>query len=134
MQDDWGELPGMKGSGSHSIEVTPCCRTATCCRSGTDIHPGEQTPGYEAHGNPMYAGRTSGFYAGELAAVGIGLVRGALDEYAQALRTRKTYWVPPVLRGEDPQYQQWYGHAQMLGRHRRRGARPHGPSLRAVLP
>jgi 3-hydroxy-9,10-secoandrosta-1,3,5(10)-triene-9,17-dione monooxygenase len=114
-QDDWGNQIGMKGSGSHSIEVdTVLPAEYVLPITMTDVHPGEHTVGYEIHGNPMYAGRTSGFYAGELTAVGIGVVRGALDEYAASLRARKTYWVPQVLRGEDPQYQQWYGHAQML--------------------
>jgi 3-hydroxy-9,10-secoandrosta-1,3,5(10)-triene-9,17-dione monooxygenase len=115
MQDDWGDQLGMKGSGSHSVEADAVLPEGYVLPvSIQDVHPGEHTVGYEIHGNPMYAGRTSGFYAGELTAVGIGAVRGALDEYAQSLRTRKTYWVPQVIRGEDAQYQQWYGRAQML--------------------
>ena len=115
MLDDWGNQLGLKGSGSHSIEVDAVVgRDYVLPVSIQDVHPGEDTPGYEIHRNPMYAGRTAGFNAGELTAVGIGAVRCALDQYARTLRTRKTYWVPQVVRGEDPQYQQWYGHAQVL--------------------
>jgi 3-hydroxy-9,10-secoandrosta-1,3,5(10)-triene-9,17-dione monooxygenase len=115
MQDDWGDQLGLKGSGSHSIEVDAVLPPGHVRPVSIQaVRPGEDTPGAALHGNPLYASPTSGFYSGELAAIGIGAVRGALDEYAEGLRTRRTYWVPQGLRAEDPQYQGWYGRAQML--------------------
>ena len=73
----------------------------------TDVSGG--TPGYRLHGNPMYAGRTLAFFQAELAAVMIGAAKGALDEYEEILRTRKTQRPPIVTRTEDPDYQRWFG-------------------------
>ena len=39
----------------------------------------------------------------------IGAAKGALDEYEEILRTRKTQRPPIVPRIEDPDYQRWYG-------------------------
>ena len=62
----------------------------------TDVAGG--TPGVRIHGNPMYAGRTLAFFEGELAAIMIGAAKGALDEYEEILRTRKTQRPPIVTR------------------------------------
>jgi 3-hydroxy-9,10-secoandrosta-1,3,5(10)-triene-9,17-dione monooxygenase len=57
----------------------------------------------------MYAGRTLSFFQGELAAVMVGALKGALDEYEELLRTRKTQRPPIVPRYLDPDYQRWLG-------------------------
>ena len=57
----------------------------------------------------MYAGRTLAYFEGSLAAIMIGAAKGALDEYEELLRTRKTQRPPIVTRSEDPDYQRWYG-------------------------
>jgi len=57
----------------------------------------------------MYAGRTLAYFEGSLAAIMIGAAKGALDEYEEILRTRKTQRPPIVTRIEDPDYQRWYG-------------------------
>jgi 3-hydroxy-9,10-secoandrosta-1,3,5(10)-triene-9,17-dione monooxygenase len=112
MLDDWGDTLGLKGSGSHSIRfengfVPAHCVLENVWMVDTDVSQG--TPGFRLHGNPMYAGRTLAFFQGELAAVMIGAVKGALDEYEELLRTRKTQRPPIVPRFQDPDYQRWLG-------------------------
>ena len=39
----------------------------------------------------------------------VGAVQGALDEYEEIIRTRKTQRPPIVPRYQDPDYQRWFG-------------------------
>ncbi len=112
MLDDWGDTLGLKGSGSHSVRFENAHIPAHYALEhtwmvDTDVSGG--TPGYRLHGNPMYAGRTLAFFQSELAAVMVGAAKGALDEYEEILRTRKTQRPPIVSRIEDPDYQRWFG-------------------------
>jgi 3-hydroxy-9,10-secoandrosta-1,3,5(10)-triene-9,17-dione monooxygenase len=112
MLDDWGDTLGLKGSGSHSVRFENARLPARYVLENTwmvDTDVSHGTPGYRLHGNPMYAGRTLAFFQGELASIMIGAVKGALDEYEDVLRTRKTQRPPIVLRYLDPDYQRWYG-------------------------
>ena len=74
-----------------------------------DTDTSRGTPGSRLHGNPMYAGRTLSFFQAELTAVMVGAVQGALDEYEEIIRTRKTQRPPIVPRYQDPDYQRWFG-------------------------
>ena len=115
MLDDWGDSLGHEGQRlaqrparrAAASRRTSCSRTrgwsTSTCRTGR--------PGYRLHGNPMYAGRTLSFFQGELTAIMVGAVKGALDEYEEILRTRKTQRPPIVPRYEDPDYQRWLGMA-----------------------
>ena len=112
MLDDWGDTLGLKGSGSHSVRfenafIPDRFVLENTWMVDTDVTGG--TPGSRIHGNPMYAGRTLAFFEGELAAIMIGAVQGALDEYEEILRTRRTQRPPIVTRLEDPDYQRWFG-------------------------
>jgi 3-hydroxy-9,10-secoandrosta-1,3,5(10)-triene-9,17-dione monooxygenase len=112
MLDDWGDSLGLKGSGSHSVRFENAQIPARYALENTwmvDTDVSAGTPGYRLHGNPMYAGRTLAFFQGELAAVMIGAAKGALDEYEEILRARKTQRPPIVSRAEDPDYQRWFG-------------------------
>ncbi len=112
MLDDWGDTLGLKGSGSHSVRFENARIPARYALEDTwmvDTDVSGGTPGYRLHGNPMYAGRTLAFFQGELAAVMIGAAKGALDEYEEILRARKTQRPPIVPRAEDPDYQRWFG-------------------------
>jgi 3-hydroxy-9,10-secoandrosta-1,3,5(10)-triene-9,17-dione monooxygenase len=112
MLDDWGDTLGLKGSGSHSVRFEHARVPARYVLENTwmvDTDVSEGTPGYRLHANPMYAGRTLAFFQGELAAILIGAVQGALDEYEGVLRMRKTQRPPIVARYLDPDYQRWYG-------------------------
>jgi 3-hydroxy-9,10-secoandrosta-1,3,5(10)-triene-9,17-dione monooxygenase len=112
MLDDWGDTLGLKGSGSHSVRFENAHIPAHYALENTwmvDTDVSGGTPGLRLHGNPMYAGRTLAFFQGELAAIMIGAAKGALDEYEEILRARKTQRPPIVFRSEDPDYQRWFG-------------------------
>jgi 3-hydroxy-9,10-secoandrosta-1,3,5(10)-triene-9,17-dione monooxygenase len=112
MLDDWGATLGLKGSGSHSVRFEGAHIPSRFALENTwmvDTDVSRGTPGYRLHGNPMYAGRTLAFFQSELAAVMVGAAKGALDEYEEILKTRKTQRPPIVSRIEDPDYQRWFG-------------------------
>jgi 3-hydroxy-9,10-secoandrosta-1,3,5(10)-triene-9,17-dione monooxygenase len=112
MLDDWGDTLGLKGSGSHSVRFEGARIPARYALENTwmvDTDVSRGTPGYRLHGNPLYAGRTLSVFQGQLAAVMVGAAKGALDEYEDLLRIRKTQRPPIVLRTEDPDYQRWFG-------------------------
>lgn len=112
MLDDWGDTLGLRGSGSHSVRFEGARIPAHYALENawlvdTDVSNG--TPGLRLHGNPMYAGRTLSFFQMELAAVMVGALKGAIDEYESVLRRRKTQRPPIVYRYLDPDYQRWFG-------------------------
>jgi 3-hydroxy-9,10-secoandrosta-1,3,5(10)-triene-9,17-dione monooxygenase len=110
--DDWGDTLGLRGSGSHSVRFEGARIPAhfaieNAWMVDTDVSGG--TPGLRLHGNPMYAGRTLSFFQMELASVMVGALKGAIDEYEDVLRRRKTQRPPIVFRYLDPDYQRWFG-------------------------
>ena len=114
MLDDWGDLLGLRGSGSHTVRledgfVPEHWALPDVQLVEVDVSGG--TPGSRLHGNPMYAGRCVSFFQLELTALMIGAARGALDEYEHLVTTRRTQRPPTVLRAEDPDYQRWFGTA-----------------------
>ena len=61
MLDDWGDLLGLKGSGSHSVQLRRTRSSPTTGRCAdtqmVEVDVSGGTPGVALHGNPMYAGR-----------------------------------------------------------------------------
>jgi 3-hydroxy-9,10-secoandrosta-1,3,5(10)-triene-9,17-dione monooxygenase len=113
MLDDWGDMMGLKGSGSHSIRFDRTRVPASWGFEGNmlDIEVGGGTPGSRLHDNPMYAGRAMSVFTISLAAVTVGAAYNMLDEYERLMRT-KTVGLPPFTsRVEDRDYQRWYGRA-----------------------
>lgn len=111
--DDWGHQLGLKGSGSHSIVITDG-RVPEHFTIGThmsQVTVTEGTPGLTLHNNPQYGGGPLSFMLMELAALAVGMAKGALDTYEELLRTKKTSFFPIVTRAEDPDYQFRYGEA-----------------------
>lgn len=107
--NDWGDVMGLKGSGSHSVVVEDGFLPASHVVPG-DIMYGrsdESTP--PVHANPMYAGRTAGLFSMELSAVAVGAAKGALDEYERIITTRKSTFKPDTLRADLADYQRWDG-------------------------
>ena len=88
--EDWGELIGLKGSGSNSVVIdnafVPSHHTAPIGRlMGESPMTTEVLPGGAIHSNPMYSGGFMGFAIGELTTVQVGAARGMLDEYERLL-------------------------------------------------
>jgi 3-hydroxy-9,10-secoandrosta-1,3,5(10)-triene-9,17-dione monooxygenase len=113
MLDDWGDMLGLKGSGSHSIRFEGTRIPFSWGFEGNmlDVEVAGGTPGSRLHGNPMYSGRAVSIFTISLAAVTIGAAYNALDEYERLMRERKTPLPPFIPRIEDPDYQRWYGRA-----------------------
>jgi 3-hydroxy-9,10-secoandrosta-1,3,5(10)-triene-9,17-dione monooxygenase len=108
--DDWGDTIGLRGTGSSSIRMENAVVPRDNIREVDGQDPVWAEPvGMALHGNPMYAGRFSGFFAGEILAVAAGIGRAMLDEYRSALLEKKPMWDPRGLRADDAHYQQWYG-------------------------
>ena len=90
MLEDWGELIGLKGSGSNSVVIDeaffPAHHTAPLAQlMGEWPMTTELLPGAEIHGNPMYSGGFMGFAIAELTTVQVGAARAMLDEYEALL-------------------------------------------------
>jgi 3-hydroxy-9,10-secoandrosta-1,3,5(10)-triene-9,17-dione monooxygenase len=114
MNDDWGTLLGLKGSGSHSITIDRGFvpdRFALVDQFMVEIDVQGGTPGSRLHGNPIYAGRAVSLFQMALGMLLLGAANGAVDEYEKFVLTRMTQRPPIKLRADDPDYQRWLGHA-----------------------
>jgi 3-hydroxy-9,10-secoandrosta-1,3,5(10)-triene-9,17-dione monooxygenase len=114
MLDDWGDLLGMKGSGSQSITFDAARIPAHWGIEDAlmvDFDVSEGTPGLRLHGNPMYGGRALGCFTITLAAIMVGAAYNALDEYESMLETKLTPLPPMIPRKLDPDYQRYFGRA-----------------------
>jgi 3-hydroxy-9,10-secoandrosta-1,3,5(10)-triene-9,17-dione monooxygenase len=113
MLDDWGDMLGLKGSGSHSIRFagTRIPESWGFLGNMLDVEVGGGTAGSRLHGNPMYSGRAVSIFTISLAAVTIGAAYNMLDEYERLMRERKTPLPPFIPRVKDPDYQRWFGRA-----------------------
>ena len=114
VRDDWGHTLGLRGSGSHTVEVTDVLVPHDWVLAGqiqVDMDTSQGTPGLRLHGNPMYGGRGNGFFGLELASLGVGGVGGARDEYRSFLEGKRTVFPPITTRAENPRYQLWYADA-----------------------
>ncbi|MBC9734439.1 acyl-CoA dehydrogenase family protein [Nocardioides marmotae] len=114
--DDWGNgrTLGMQGSGSNSVvldNVFVPDHMAVPYNWHDHVGP---TPGTELHDNPLYIGRLTAFYAGEVISVAIGTAQAALDEYESIIRTRTTLKEPRVLKMETETAQRVLGRALIL--------------------
>lgn len=111
--DDWGEQLGLRGSGSHSVEIdnafVPDRFTIHDHLSQLSVTDG--TPGRLQHRNTMYGGGPLSFMLLELGALAVGIANGALDAYEELMVSRITIYPPIQPRTEDPDYQLRYGEA-----------------------
>jgi 3-hydroxy-9,10-secoandrosta-1,3,5(10)-triene-9,17-dione monooxygenase len=114
MLDDWGDLLGMKGSGSQSITFEQARIPAHWGIEDAlmvDFDVSEGTPGLRLHGNPMYGGRAMSCFTITLAAIMVGAAYNALDEYEAMLETKTTPLPPMIPRKFDADYQRYFGRA-----------------------
>jgi len=112
MLDDWGDLLGLRGSGSNTVRLQNGFVPDDWGLPDTqlvEVDVSGGTPGYRLHGNPLYAGRCFSVFQLELSALMIGAARGALDEYQAIVTTKRTQRPPTRMRAEDPDYQRWFG-------------------------
>jgi 3-hydroxy-9,10-secoandrosta-1,3,5(10)-triene-9,17-dione monooxygenase len=113
--DDWHVI-GMRGTGSRRVVVedvfVPAFRTIPPPR---ETFNSRNAPGRRVHRNPMYvAGRLTSVLFEEMAAVAVGLARGALDIYEHELCTSRLSLPPFSLRSEVAEYQRHFGDAWAL--------------------
>jgi 3-hydroxy-9,10-secoandrosta-1,3,5(10)-triene-9,17-dione monooxygenase len=114
MLDDWGDLLGLKGSGSQSIVFENGMIPAHWALEDTlmvDFDVSGGTPGLRLHGNPLYGGRALACFTMTLAAIMVGAAYQALDEYEILLNTKLTHLPPLQPRRLDPDFQRWFGSA-----------------------
>ncbi len=116
VEGSWGDLLGLKGSGSHTLRfdhghVPSHAVLEDTIMVDVEVEDPANVPGVALHGNPMYGGRTMGLFTITLAAVMVGAVYNALDEYERQLREKSTALPPFVPRREDPDYQRYFGAA-----------------------
>ena len=117
--DDWGDLIGLKGSGSNSVVVDDAFVPAHHTATGPQLWgewplTTELLPGAAIHDNPMYTGGFMAFAISELTSVQVGAARGMLDEYEDLLRSTVTNSMggdSTTLRCTDPDFQRSYGMA-----------------------
>lgn len=110
--DNWNTI-GMRGTGSKRVVAervfVPKYRIITAPGTSDEV-----SPGWGTHTNPFYSGGFYNLLFFEIAAVAIGIVRGALDVYEEILRTKRTDVPPFTTRGEQVHYQHHLGHATGL--------------------
>lgn len=88
--DDWGDLLGMRGSGSNGVVLdnvfVPTHMTIRMNHAATLFG---DTPGSRLHkGEPLYGGLFNAFAEGSLAAMAVGTAQAAIDEYIHIIKTR----------------------------------------------
>jgi 3-hydroxy-9,10-secoandrosta-1,3,5(10)-triene-9,17-dione monooxygenase len=111
--EDWGDVLGLKGSGSHSIRFDDAYLPEHLVLPGEtmlSLDP-KAAIGRELHGNSMYAGSTFTFYLLGGSNVAVGTAMGALDEYESLLMAKKIPSPPFTPRTQDGDYQRWFGTA-----------------------
>ena len=113
MLDNWGDLIGLKGSGSHSVvveDVFVADHNTITLEEWLAIGV-PSTPGYRLHGNALYGGSFMAVALGELNSVQVGAAQGAIDEYERLMRrpTRQAAAAEGRTRVEDPDHQRILG-------------------------
>jgi len=113
MLDNWGDLIGLKGSGSHSVVIEDAFvpdHHAISLEQWLAIGVPE-TAGYALHGNPLYGGSFMAVALGELNSVQVGAAQGAIDEYERLLARpiRRDLTAGGPKRADDANYQRVLG-------------------------
>ncbi|HZL54403.1 MAG TPA: acyl-CoA dehydrogenase family protein [Solirubrobacteraceae bacterium] len=112
--DDWGDLLGLKGSGSQSITFKDGMIPAHWGLEDklmVDMDVSNGTPGLRLHNNPLYGGRALACFTMSLGAIMVGAAYQALDEYELMLDSKLTHLPPMQPRRFDPDFQRWFGSA-----------------------
>jgi 3-hydroxy-9,10-secoandrosta-1,3,5(10)-triene-9,17-dione monooxygenase len=110
MLDDWGNILGLRASGSNSVVIDGAVIPVRFTTESTlaDALHGD-TPGVRLHGNPMYAGLFLGFAAGELVCSQVGAAKASLEEYERIIRTTRPRFAQHMLKFEHHDWQRIFG-------------------------
>jgi 3-hydroxy-9,10-secoandrosta-1,3,5(10)-triene-9,17-dione monooxygenase len=117
MLDDWHGILGLRGSGSHSIEVKNALVPAHFVVEDDPFSLDENEPASHSavHTNPIYNSRHLNVFHGELASVMVGAAEAAVDEFERIIRTSKTASpLPPGRRSDAVDYQRPFGLAMAM--------------------
>ncbi|MEI9430208.1 hypothetical protein [Mesorhizobium sp. Cs1299R1N3] len=108
--DDWGDLLGMNGSGSNSVELIDAFVPDRMI-AVYDVMPPHHggTAGSALHGNSLYGGRSPGFVTGSLAAIAVGVGLAALDELIDFSARRPNKYEGDVLHSVTEPFQRVLG-------------------------
>ncbi|MGV3768894.1 MAG: acyl-CoA dehydrogenase family protein [Sphingobium phenoxybenzoativorans] len=111
IMDDWGDVLGLRGSGSHSIKVVDAIIPSDYATPGQTfltMDP-KSAIGMELHGNPLYGGSTLSFYMLGGSNVATGTAKGAVDCYEELMGSKTIPSPPFTPRSSDADYQRWFG-------------------------
>jgi len=109
MLDDWGDVMGLKGSGSHSVKTVDGFLPANFVVEGSIVYGRTTGIQHRVHEGVLYRGRTGGLFSNQLSAVMVGAALGALDEYERIITTRTATFAPKSLRVDLQDYQRFWG-------------------------
>lgn len=110
---DWGDVLGLRGSGSHSITVSNAIIPDDYALPGQTLmamNPAAAI-GRALHGNPLYGGNLAGFFMLGGSNVATGIAKGAVDIYEGLMRDETSPKPPQAARREDADHQRWLGRA-----------------------
>jgi 3-hydroxy-9,10-secoandrosta-1,3,5(10)-triene-9,17-dione monooxygenase len=110
--DNWGDLIGLRGSGSHSVTAEETFIPSHHAVPFLDMEDGARPSiGFEIHGNPLYAGRFAAFAVGRLTAVQVGNAQAAVDEFERLIEGKKTMSITGtgIPKREEHNYQRCLG-------------------------
>lgn len=120
--DSWGKdrTLGLRASASHTFRVenvfVPDRMVTPMYALQRAGEAPEGTPGTRLHGNPLYLGLTTSYFAATIASVMVGCAWAALDELEDILKTKRTVNPPFDLRMHSAEYQQPFGDALMYAK------------------
>jgi alkylation response protein AidB-like acyl-CoA dehydrogenase len=110
MLDDWGDILGLRGSGSNSVVVDEAVIPADfISRTAMQHDVTKPTPGSFVHANPMYRSVFLAFAAGELVCSQVGAAKAALAEFERIIRTTRPRYAPHLKKFEHHDWQRVFG-------------------------
>lgn len=110
MLNDWGDILGLRGSGSNSVVIEDAIIPSEfVSRSAMRHDVTEPTPGSAVHTNPMYRSVFLAFAAGELVCSQVGAARAALAEFERIVRSTRPRFAPNLKKFEHHDWQRVFG-------------------------
>ncbi|MBT3536199.1 MAG: hypothetical protein HN478_20115, partial [Rhodospirillaceae bacterium] len=98
--DNW-HVMGLRGTGSKQANVQSLFVPTSRALSLFDLDRGP-SPGRVLHDNPFFGGPASPIFYAEIAAVAVGIARGAIDAFVDRARTKTSAFKPGVKLFETP--------------------------------